>query len=33
MKAYQPMSGTEYDFQIYASEEYSRILAQQWQAH
>lgn len=33
MKAYQPMNGTEYDFQIYASEEYSRLLAEQWQAH
>ena len=32
MKAYQPMDGTMFDFQIYASEEYSRILSEQWQA-
>jgi hypothetical protein len=31
MKAYQPMEGTQYDFQIYASEEYSRKLSEQWQ--
>ncbi len=32
MKAYQPIDGTAFDFQIYASEEYSRILSDQWQA-
>lgn len=31
MKAYQPMTGKDYDFQIYASEEYSRKLSEEWQ--
>jgi len=31
MKAYEPMSGTVYDFKIYASEEYSRILSEEWE--
>jgi hypothetical protein len=31
MKAYQPMDGKHFDFQIYASEEYSRKLSEQWQ--
>jgi hypothetical protein len=31
MKAYQPMDGNRFDFQIYASEEYSRLLSEQWQ--
>jgi hypothetical protein len=31
MKAYQPLENGTFDFQIYASEEYSRILAEQWQ--
>ncbi len=31
MKAYHSVEGNEYDFQIYASEEYSRMLADEWQ--
>lgn len=31
MKPWQPMDGESYDFPIYASEEYSRLLADQWQ--
>lgn len=31
MKAYQPMDGATVDFEIYASEEYSRMLSEQWQ--
>jgi len=31
MKAWQPMDGTAFDFKIYASEEYSRLLSEQWQ--
>jgi hypothetical protein len=32
MKAYQPLANGMFDFQIYASEEYSRLLSEQWQA-
>lgn len=32
MKPYQPVDGTQFDFRIFASEEYSRMLAEQWQA-
>ncbi|HVW09119.1 MAG TPA: hypothetical protein VHC90_11090 [Bryobacteraceae bacterium] len=31
MKPYQPVDGPVFDFRIFASEEYSRILADQWQ--
>lgn len=31
MKAYQPIDGAAFDFEIYASEEYSRMLSDQWQ--
>ncbi len=31
MKPWQPMDGASFDFPIYASEEYSRLLAEQWQ--
>jgi hypothetical protein len=31
MKPYQPADGPVFDFRIFASEEYSRILAEQWQ--
>ncbi len=31
MKAYQPLENGMFDFEIYASEEYSRMLAEQWQ--
>lgn len=31
MKPWQPMDGEGFDFQIYASEEYSRMLSDQWQ--
>ena len=31
MRPWQPMDGGSYDFAIYASEEYSRLLAEQWQ--
>ena len=31
MKAYQPINGGAFDFQLYASEEYSRMLSEQWQ--
>ncbi len=31
MKAYQPMDGAAFDFEIYASDEYSRMLSQQWE--
>jgi hypothetical protein len=31
MKAYHPIDGMAFDFQIYASEEYSRMLSDQWQ--
>jgi hypothetical protein len=31
MKPYQPIDGTAFDFQIYASEEYSRMLSAEWQ--
>ncbi len=30
MKPYRAMDGAAYDFHIYASEEYSRILSEQW---
>jgi hypothetical protein len=32
MKAWKPLDGAAFDFQIYASEEYSRMLSDQWQA-
>jgi hypothetical protein len=32
MKPWQPMDSATFDFPIYASEEYSRLLAEQWQA-
>ena len=32
MKAFQQLTGETVDFRIYASEEYSRILSEQWQA-
>jgi hypothetical protein len=32
MKAWQPVDAGTFDFQIYASEEYSRILAEQWES-
>ena len=32
MKAYQPLDSVQFDFQIFASEEYSRILSEQWEA-
>jgi hypothetical protein len=31
MKPWQPMDGNGFDFKIYASEEYSRLLSEQWQ--
>jgi hypothetical protein len=31
MKPWQPMDGASFDFKIYASEEYSRMLSEQWQ--
>ena len=31
MKPWQPMDGASFDFPIYASEEYSRLLSEQWQ--
>lgn len=31
MKPYQPIDATRFDFQIFASEEYSRMLAEQWE--
>ena len=31
MNAHQPLDGVRFDFQIYASEEYSRKLSEQWQ--
>jgi hypothetical protein len=31
MKPWQPMDGSGFDFKIYASEEYSRLLSEQWQ--
>jgi hypothetical protein len=31
MKPYQPVEGHSFDFRIFASEEYSRMLAEQWQ--
>lgn len=31
MKPYQPVDGNGFDFQIFASEEYSRMLSEQWQ--
>jgi hypothetical protein len=31
MKPWKPMDGAAFDFQIFASEEYSRLLSQQWQ--
>ena len=32
MNAYQPLEAGAYDFQIFASEEYSRMLSEQWEA-
>ena len=32
MKPFQPVDGARFDFQMYASEEYSRKLSEQWQA-
>jgi hypothetical protein len=32
MKAYHPIDGSKFDFQLYASEEYLRMLSDQWQA-
>ncbi len=31
MKSWQPLDGGSFDFPIYASEEYSRLLSEQWQ--
>jgi len=31
MKPWQPMDGASFNFPIYASEEYSRLLSEQWQ--
>jgi hypothetical protein len=31
MKPWQPLDSSNYDFPIYASEEYSRLLSEQWQ--
>ena len=32
MNAYQPLEAGAFEFEIYASEEYSRILSEQWEA-